>query len=166
MWTPQQQLRTQGLSKMRYPYKDKTFYPLLWPAQAMGLEDKRLVLPMDRGRASLVLPRPDWLTEKAACRIVWNGVHNELHVTLSEPDTLPMNPASLEATSRHATVDLGQIHQAAVATNIGEALVVSGRGIRSLKRQHSKQLGTLQKKAPVAPKARGAGGNWAVRAQN
>ena len=53
-----QQLRNQGRTEIRYPYKDKTFYPVLWPAQAMGLEDKRLVLPMGRGRASLVVPRP------------------------------------------------------------------------------------------------------------
>ncbi len=141
-----QQLRTQSRTKIRYPYKDKTFYPLIWPAQAMHLRDKRIVLPMGRGHASLVVPRPDWLTEKAACRIVWNGVHNELHVTLSKPDTPPMDLSSLETTGRQATVDLGQIHQAAVATNTGEALVVSGRGLRSLKRQHSKQLGEMASK--------------------
>lgn len=33
-----QQLRSQGRSEIRYPYKDKTFYPLMWPAQAMRLE--------------------------------------------------------------------------------------------------------------------------------
>ncbi|MFN3919569.1 MAG: transposase [Methylohalobius sp.] len=48
--------------------------------------------------------------------------------------------------TRHATVDLEQIHQAAVVTNDGEALVVSGRGLRSLKRQHSKRLSEIQKK--------------------
>ena len=122
------------------------FYPLMWPVQAMGLEEKRLVLPMGRGRASLVMLRPDWLTEKAACRIVWNGVHNELPGTRSEPDAQPTDPATLEVASRHATVDLGQIHQVAVATSTGEALVVSGRGIRSVKRQHSRQLGQIARK--------------------
>ena len=141
-----QQLRSQGRSEIRYPYKDKAFYPLMWPAQAMRLEEKRIVLPMGRGRPSLVLPRPEWLDQPRACKVVWNGVHNELHVTLSYSDTNPTDPLCLEATSRQATVDLGQIHQAAVATNTGEALVVSGRGLRSLKRQHSKHLGEIQKK--------------------
>ncbi len=45
-----------------------------------------------------------------------------------------------------ATVDLGEIHLAAVSTNTGQAMVVSGRGIRSLKRQRSKQLGKTAKK--------------------
>ena len=141
-----QQLRSQGRTDIRYPYKDKTFHPLMWPAQAMRLEGQRILLPMGRGRVSLVIPRPDWLTEKSACKVVWNGVHNELHVTRSEPDPLPPHSAGLETTSRHATVDLGQIHQAAVATNDGDALIVSGRGIRSVKRQHSQQLGEIASK--------------------
>ena len=45
-----------------------------------------------------------------------------------------------------ATVDLGEIHQAAVTTNTGAALVVSGRGIRSLKRRHQMALGQLARK--------------------
>ena len=45
-----------------------------------------------------------------------------------------------------ATVDLGEIHQAAVTTNTGAALVVSGRGIRSLKRRHQMALGQLGRK--------------------
>jgi putative transposase len=138
-----EQMRSQGRTKIRYPYKDKTFYPLMWPAQAMHMEGKRIILPMGRGRPSLVLPKPEWLTEKRACKIVWNGLHNELHISVPET-TEDIQP--LESTIKHATVDLGQIHQAAVATNDGDALIVSGRGIRSLKRQHSKQLGEIASK--------------------
>ena len=43
-------------------------------------------------------------------------------------------------------MDLGEIHQAAVTTTTGAALVVSGRGIRSLKRRHNKALGQIAKK--------------------
>ena len=34
---------------MRYPYKDKRFFPLYWPAQAVSVERGRIVLPMGRG---------------------------------------------------------------------------------------------------------------------
>lgn len=138
-----QENRQAGRKEMRYPYKDKRFFPLMWPAQAMHLEEKRIVLPMGRGRPSLVFPRPPWLIEKAACKVVWNGIHNELHVTIEEAAA---SAPDLVTTEKHATVDLGQIHQAAVVTNDGDALVVSGRGIRSLKRQHSKQLGEIASK--------------------
>ena len=78
--------------------------------------------------------------------LIWNGLRHELHISVPE-DTEDTEEAPLpDPTNRHATVDLGQIHQAAVATNDGDALIVSGRGIRSLKRQHSKQLGEIQKK--------------------
>jgi putative transposase len=39
---------------IRYPYKDKRFFPLYWPAQAVSVERGRIVLPMGRGRSSLV----------------------------------------------------------------------------------------------------------------
>jgi putative transposase len=39
------ELRTTN-PKIRYPYKDKRFYPLLWPAQAVSRERERIVLPM------------------------------------------------------------------------------------------------------------------------
>jgi putative transposase len=35
--------------KIRYPYKDKRFYPLFWPVQAVSVERGRIVLPMGRG---------------------------------------------------------------------------------------------------------------------
>ena len=136
-----QQLRSHGLTKIRYPYKDKRFFPLMRPAQAMRVEEKRIVLPMGRGRPSLVIPRPEWLIGKSACKVVWNGVHNELHVSIEAADMA----LTTGVTEKHATVDLGQIHQAAVVTNDGEAIVVSGRGIRSIKRLHSKQIGEIQK---------------------
>lgn len=138
-----QQLRSQGRPEIRYPYKDKTFYPLMWPAQAMHREGKRIILPMGRGRPSLILPRPEWLAQPRACKILWKGLHNELHISIpaESGDTPAVAP-----THKHATVDLGQIHLAAVATNEGDALIVSGRGIRSLKRQHSKQLGEIASK--------------------
>lgn len=68
------QLRQSGRREMRYPYKDKRFYPLMWPAQAVALSGDRIVLPMGRGRNSVVLKRPDWLTKPAACKIVWNRI--------------------------------------------------------------------------------------------
>src|SRR5262249_24128850 len=40
--------------KSGYPWKDKRYYPLSWPAQAVSRERGRVVLPMGRGRSSLV----------------------------------------------------------------------------------------------------------------
>ena len=124
--------------KIRYPWKDKRYYPLYWPAQAVSRERGRVVLPMGRGRPSLVF-RLELPEHSGACKLVWNDGY-ELHVAV------PAALASDRPGQAQATVDLGEIHQAAVTTNTGAALVISGRGIRSLKRQHHMALGQLAKK--------------------
>jgi putative transposase len=49
-------------------------------------------------------------------------------------------------TGNKATIDLGEIHHSAVTTSGGNGLIVSGRGIRSLKRQRNVALAKLAKK--------------------
>jgi putative transposase len=124
--------------KIRYPYKDKRFFALYWPAQAVSVERGRIVLPMGRGRPSLIfkvdLPEPI-----GSVKLVWKDGY-ELHVSV------PVTPAESASGQFQATVDLGEIHQAAVTANTGAALVVSGRGIRSLKRRHQMALGQLSRK--------------------
>jgi putative transposase len=130
--------QTHPQMQMNYPWREKRFYPVKWPAQAVSRENGRVVLPMGKGRASLVLPLDLPLTS-GACSLVWNNGF-ELHVCV-ETQEAEESPGSV-----HATVDLGEIHLATVSTNTGEALIVTGRGIRSLKRQRSKQLGKIAKK--------------------
>ena len=132
-----QQLR-QTNPKMKYPYKEKRFYPVMWPAQAIYRHQRHIVLPMGRGNASLILPLtlPD---NSGACRLVWNNGF-ELHVCI---EVVQAKDAPGE---NRATVDLGEIHLAAVTTTTGKALVVSGRGIRSLKRERNKKHGQLARK--------------------
>jgi putative transposase len=123
---------------VKYPWRTKRFYPVHWPAQAVSREKGRVVLPMGRGRKSLVLPLT--LPEEAgACTLVWNRGF-ELHVCIEVPQ------AEAPPGTGQATVDLGEIHLAAVTTNTGKAIIVTGRGIRSLKRQRNRQMGQLARK--------------------
>jgi putative transposase len=124
--------------KMKYPWRTKRFYPVCWPAQAVSKQKGRVVLPMGKGRKSLVLPL-DLPENSGACSLVWNDGF-ELHVCIEVPQA-EQAPGDAQATG-----DLGEIHLAAVTTNTGQALIVTGRGIRSLKRQRSKQLGQLAQK--------------------
>jgi putative transposase len=133
------QLRlTHPALRMRYPWRSKRFYPVHWPAQAVSKERGRVVLPMGKGRKSLVLPLE--LPEAAgACTLVWNHGF-EVHVCLETPH------AEHAPGQARAAVDLGEIHLAAVTTDTGKAMIVTGRGIRSLKRQRTKQLRQIAKK--------------------
>ena len=136
--TTRQLRQTHPAMRMRYPYKEKRFYPVSWPAQAVSKDGKRVVLPMGRGRASLVLP-VELPEQSRSVTLVWNNGY-ELHVSLevSQEEEAPGKV--------HATVDLGEIHLATVTTNTSEAMIVTGRGIRSLKRQRTKALRTISKK--------------------
>ena len=138
--TTQQLRKTHPQMGMRYPWKEKRFYPLMWPAQAVHVEATRIVLPMGRGRKSLVIPRPEGFPDDpGGVKVCWNGAGYDLHVAIEAPDE-----AQSQATNGiHATVDLGEIHQVAIATNTGTALVVSGRGIRSVKRYRNIALGQI-----------------------
>src|SRR6266487_4776868 len=124
--------------RMNYPWQEKRFYPVSWPAQAVSKEKGRVVLPMGRGRKALVLPI-DLPDACGAATLVWNHGF-ELHVCVAVPQ------AEQSPGEGQATVDLGEIHLAAVTTSTSRALIVTGRGIRSLKRQRHQQLGKLAKK--------------------
>src|SRR5258708_15022349 len=133
------QLRaTHPKMRMKYPWKTKRSYPVHWPAQAVSRERGRVILPMGRGRASIVL-HLDLPEHSGACTLVWNRGF-ELHVVIEIPQ------AEHTPGTNRAAVDLGEIHLAAVTTNTGAALVVSGRGIRSLKRQRNMRHRKLAKK--------------------
>ncbi len=136
--TTRQLRTTHPQMNMKYPWRTKRFYPVSWPAQAVSRERGRVVLPMGKGRPSLVLPI-DLPENSGACSLVWNNGF-ELHVCV-ETKQAEQSPGEV-----HATVDLGEIHLAAVTTNTGKALIVTGRGIRTLKHQRSKQLAQLAKK--------------------
>lgn len=126
--------------KIKYPWRTKYWFPLLWPRQAVHVDRERglVVLPMGRVRASLVL-HLELPEHTGACKLVWRDGF-ELHVCVAQTE------ATTAPGTAQACVDLGEIHQAAVVTNTGHALVVSGRGMRSLKRQRHRALGQIARK--------------------
>jgi putative transposase len=69
--------------RMKYPWRAKRFYPVSWPAQAVSKEHGRVILPMGKGRKSLVLPL-DLPPNSGACTLVWNHGF-ELHVCVEMP---------------------------------------------------------------------------------
>lgn len=100
----------------------------MWPKQAMKVRSNHILLPMGRGNPSLKLPMQTKRIEAGACTLVWNNGY-ELHIVYEQADTPKVE------SEVNATIDLGQIHLAAVMTSNGKSLVVSGREIRAQKRQ-------------------------------
>jgi putative transposase len=128
--------------KMKYPWRDKTFRPLVWPKQAITYQHGRVVLPMGRGRKSLTF-KIELPEQFGSIKLVWNGGY-ELHVCYGDQTPQPLSSLQHQQQGK-ACVDLGEIHQATVVCDSGKALVVSGRGIRSLKQGRAKTYGDIQK---------------------
>jgi putative transposase len=124
----------------RYPYRPKKYMTVQWPAQAVCRQGKRLILPMGRGRKSFSFHLPDQPEQIGAVSLVWKGGY-ELHVVV--PAAFPAPVLTPSDKPVQATTDLGEIHMAAVTTTTGKGLVVTGRGIRSLKRHSNKTIGQL-----------------------
>src|SRR5438270_6571949 len=81
--------------RMKYPWREKRFYPVHWTVQAVCKEKGRVILPMGRGRPSLVLPIE--MPEKSgACTLVWNRGF-ELHVCVEVPQA-DAAPGNVQAT--------------------------------------------------------------------
>ncbi len=135
------QLR-QANQRHRYPYHPKKYMTVQWPAQAVSRQGKRLILPMGRGRKSLSFHLPDLPEHIGAVSLVWHGGY-ELHLVVP---AAPEAEVSVHADQGvQATIDLGEIHQAAVTTTTGKGLIVTGRGMRTVKRQYNKTLGQLSR---------------------
>ena len=128
----------------RYPYHPKKYMTVYWPAQAISRQGKRLILPMGRGRKSFSFHLPELSEQIGAVSLVWRGGY-ELHIVV--PVSPPATAAAVDPSSKpvQATADLGEIHQAAVTTSTGRGLIVTGRGMRTVKRQYNKTLGQLSR---------------------
>ncbi|MDJ0536671.1 MAG: transposase [Xenococcaceae cyanobacterium MO_207.B15] len=130
--------RRAGIKNMKYPWRIKRFYPVSWTAQAVKYQGKKLTLPMGRGRKPLSF-KLDLDFVPGATSLVWNRGF-ELHIKEE------VQSEENKTTRIKAAIDLGEIHHSAVSTNTGQGLIVSGRGIRSLKRQRNIALAKLSRK--------------------
>ncbi|MFG6084317.1 RNA-guided endonuclease InsQ/TnpB family protein [Paracoccus litorisediminis] len=128
---------------LKLPWREKRFMPLSWPAQAVKYnpDTRRMILPMGHGRKSIVLSGLDLDADRiGAVSIVWAHPGYELHIAAADP-IAPPAPGM-----KKATIDLGIIHLATVADDAGNALVVSGRGIRAIKRHRDKKMRQMQRR--------------------
>jgi putative transposase len=125
-----------------YPCHPKQHQTVVWKEAAIHwTEDGRLLLSNGRNAPALSLPVPGEY-RSADLRIVeltWRADHYELYLTL---DTGIENPPSKES-GQTAGVDLGEVNIAAVATEAGDTLVVSGRALRSAKQLRNKRHAVL-----------------------
>lgn len=126
----------------RYPHRPKQYQTVVWKKSAMHwTDDGKLLLSNGKRAPDLVLPVPGEYLDMVIRRIelTWRADHYELCLTI---DTGLNNPPVKES-GQMAGVDLGEVNIAAVATEAGDTLVVSGRALRSVKRLRNKRHAAL-----------------------
>jgi putative transposase len=124
----------------RYPHREKPFQTVTWKGQAVRVANGRLVLPNGRKQRDLVLPLPARFREAdiRQVELLWRADHYQMALTIAEP--APKAEEQPRPTpGRVAGVDLGEINLAAVCTEDGQALVVSGRLLRHFKQLRNKR---------------------------
>ena len=134
-------LRKQDIDA-RYPYHPRHYQTVVWKEAAIHwTDDGRLWLSNGKNTPALILRIPgEYLdTDLRKVELTWRADHYELCLTL---DTGVENPPMKES-GQMAGVDLGEVNLAAVATEAGDTLVVSGRVLRSVKRLRNKRQATL-----------------------
>ena len=126
----------------RYPYHPKKYQTVVWKESAIHwLEGAQIHLSNGKKNQPLILTIPaEYLNaDIRKAELTWRADHYELCLTI---DTGMVNPPPKES-GQMAGVDLGEVNIAAVVIETGQALVVSGRALRSVKRLRNKRHAAL-----------------------
>jgi putative transposase len=126
----------------RYPHHAKKYQTVVWKEAALHRKDDGK-LSFSNGRnvphLSLSIPGEYLDSDIRKAELTWRADHYELCLTI---DTGLVNPPRKQ-TGQIAGIDLGEVNIAAVATEAGDVLVVSGRALRSVKRLRNKRHAAL-----------------------
>ncbi len=128
---------------IQYPYRTPVYQTVTWKDMAIRMLEGRIVLSSGRGRAPLriALPAEYHQADVRRAELTWRADHYELCLTIAVSEMVEMEDGAGSVGKETAGVDLGEIHIAAVATTRRQALIVSGRLLRSCKRLRNKRHG-------------------------
>jgi len=128
--------------KAHYPHHPKKYQTVVWKKSAIHwLESGQILLSNGKNNQPLILTTPNEYigVNIRKAELTWRADHYELCLTT---DTGIVNPPRKQ-TGQVAGVDLGEVNIAAVVTETGDALVVNGRALRSVKQLRNKRHAAL-----------------------
>jgi len=129
-------------SNAHYPYHPKKYQTVAWKKSAIHqLQSGEILLSNGNKNQPLLVTVPaEYLdADIRKAELTWRADHYELCLTI---DTGLVNSPPKEI-GQLAGLDLGEVNIAAVVTEAGDALVVSGRALRSVKRLRNKRHSAL-----------------------
>ncbi|WP_018086861.1 RNA-guided endonuclease InsQ/TnpB family protein [Desulfurispora thermophila] len=134
------ELHKQGGTAWKYPYRRKRFFTVTWKESAITHMGRTLRLSNGRGAEPLMVKLPERLAGAVIhqAQLVWRRNQYWLHVTVEKP---ALTKVRGDVT---AAIDPGEVH-AITITEGNDALVISGRLLRSLNRLRNKELCKYQR---------------------
>jgi putative transposase len=134
---------------IRYPYKTKNWFCVHWKRSAIQVSGRYIHLSLGLGRQGIVFKLPTFLANCSpnCVELIWrNGYW--LSVTLDLEGKLMVicgdKPACQALGFNTAAVDMGEIHAITITDGKG-ALVISGRSLRSIKRNRNKRVAQISR---------------------
>ncbi|WP_461567866.1 nuclease/transposase family protein [Thermincola ferriacetica] len=134
------ELHEQGNTDWKYPYHRKRFFTVTWKKPGITHMGRMLRISNGRGREPLVIKLPKRLTGTVInqAQLVWHRNQYWLHVTVEKPALLKGQGDVC------AAIDPGEVPSVTI-TDGNDALVISGRLLRSLNRLKNKELRKFQR---------------------
>ncbi|MDA8210737.1 MAG: transposase [Clostridia bacterium] len=135
-----------GYEHIRYPYKTKRHYPTRWKKDGFAIHpDGKIQLSMgihQGKREKPVIVHASHIPQGKVKEIelIWDG---QLMLAISYEDGI--SPTANSHTGI-AAIDMGEIHGIAAVADTGQALIVTSRKLRSIKRLRNKKHAKLRKK--------------------
>jgi len=133
-------LREKGETDWRYPHRKKYFFTVTWKELGITIDGAFLRLSNGRAQQELKIKLPVRLRgiEIRHVQLVWHRNQYWLHVVVEKPFLSKVQGGN------NAAIDPGEIHAIAMS-NGKEAVVISGRLLRSLHRLRNKKLRWFQR---------------------
>ena len=125
---------------IRYPYKSKKWFCVHWKKKAIKIDGQYVRLSNGKSRQGIIFKLPAYLTSchPRTVELIWrNGYW--LSITLDFDGKQQVLGFST------AAIDMGEIH-AITITDGKESAVISGRELRSVKRNRNRRVGHLSRK--------------------
>lgn len=133
-------------SKVKLPYKNKKYFTSGWDYQSIRIDYEKGIIKLSKPKTTNKQPIP---VKCYAKTIPQNIVEIELIYTYKLMMVVKYkkedNCRKIES-SNEASIDLGEIHAITSIDNNGNALIITGRKLRSDKRLRNKEQGRLRQR--------------------
>ncbi|WP_229666615.1 RNA-guided endonuclease InsQ/TnpB family protein [Paraliobacillus quinghaiensis] len=136
--------RDKGFKDTKYPYKKKKHFNTKWVDLGYKIyENGKIELSLGRGRKPIIVwVKPDNLPE-GKIKEIELSYDNGLLLSMSYDDG---KEEKENTNTNRVAIDPGEIHSISAFAENGQATIITGRKVRSIKRLRNKKLGELQKK--------------------